>query len=313
MLDEAADGKTDQGRISGRRILVTGAHRSGTTALGALLAKLVGGAVLHEPLNLRNGLASVECWYQVLGPGDASRLASDLIRTTRGDWARWREPARFKGVPLVWLARSAAIAWTLRRRRSRPLIIKDPFLLTSLEFAERRLGAVPVVSIKHPAAWTFSLERAGWHPADVLDTLWDDERISSQLGGSFAHREWRKLSLIEAGAICWAQLHTLLRSQVSASDSRSILLPWESWAANPAAVLTTLVDQLSLPRSGDAGILLQELTGPQNPTLTHRGTGSIKRNSRLLVDAWRRSMPISDQRVVEKHCAAVMAAWYPSW
>jgi hypothetical protein len=152
---------------SGPPILVTGAHRSGTTWVGKMLALAPGVGYVHEPFSPRTprGLspAGFRHYYAVVTPENAARYRSGLERSLE---LRYDLGAQLAGAR-SWrdLARVPVDYRRLRRWRgngSRPLV-KDPIALLSAEWLAETFGMDVVVLIRHPAAFAASLKRLGWH------------------------------------------------------------------------------------------------------------------------------------------------------
>jgi hypothetical protein len=152
--------------VSGKPILVTGAHRSGTTWVGKMLALAPGVAYLHEPFSPKTpkGLspAGFDRYFTVVTAANEGRYRAGLQRTLEQRYdlgaqlrsARsWRDVAR---IPRDYVR--------LRRTRSSSerALVKDPIALLSAEWLAESFGMVVVVLIRHPAAFAASLKRLGW-------------------------------------------------------------------------------------------------------------------------------------------------------
>src|SRR5262249_14420834 len=151
---------------AGRPILVTGAHRSGTTWVGRMLALAPGVAYVHEPFNPRTaaGLspARFDRYFTVVTSENEARYRPGLERTLSFRYGL--------GAQLGWLRGTADVARTgrdwYRTERSRltgarPLM-KDPIALLSAEWLVETFDMDAVVLIRHPAAFAASLKRLGW-------------------------------------------------------------------------------------------------------------------------------------------------------
>lgn len=150
-------------------VLVTGMPRSGTTAVGSVLASSRGGASFYEPLNPISGLYSVSEWF-VFPDGDGAKVPLDRLvsqvlavdlRLRAGLWDAdpWHRKMlkRFSG--------SRTRFSGLRCRcdpRVRTIVWKDPSAsFLAPELALRR-GFPTVVTIRSPGASAASFKRLGW-------------------------------------------------------------------------------------------------------------------------------------------------------
>lgn len=150
-------------------ILVTGAHRSGTTWVGKMLCASNEAAYISEPLNVlhRPGVfrAPVKYWYTVISASDRQSEEQYL--------PAYQELLRFQyhlGLELkslrsrkdfLRMGRDLGIFIQGRLLRQRPLL-KDPFAIFSTPWFIERLGCQVVVTLRHPLAFVSSLKRLGW-------------------------------------------------------------------------------------------------------------------------------------------------------
>jgi sulfotransferase family protein len=154
-------------RVSGGPpILVTGAHRSGTTWVGKMLALAPGVAYLHEPFNPRTpaGLSAApfDRYFTVVTAENEGRYLPGLERTLA---FRFDVGAQLRSQcgpsDLVRAGRDLARTLPPRLTGARPLV-KDPIALLSAEWLAGQFGMQVVVLVRHPAAFAASLKRLGY-------------------------------------------------------------------------------------------------------------------------------------------------------
>lgn len=152
--------------MSGKPILVTGAHRSGTTWVGKMLALAPGVAYIHEPFNPRTaaGLspARFDRYFTVVTSENEARYRPGLEQTIRLHYGLGAQLRSLRG--LADVARTGRDVVRVGRNRltgKRPLV-KDPIALLSAEWLAETFGMDVVVLIRHPAAFAASLKRLGW-------------------------------------------------------------------------------------------------------------------------------------------------------
>ena len=153
-------------RVSGKPILVTGAHRSGTTWVGKMLALAPGVAYIHEPFNPRTPPVSAPRGSTATSPssrartrratGPGSSRRSAFATASARSCGRCAAPPTSRA-PAATRPRSDANRLT----GARPLV-KDPIALLSAEWLAESFGMDVVVLIRHPAAFAASLKRLGW-------------------------------------------------------------------------------------------------------------------------------------------------------
>jgi hypothetical protein len=160
--------------ISASPILVTGAHRSGTTWVGKMLAAGGQAAYISEPLNVlhRPGLlrSEVNHWYTYIcveNEGEYLPAFQGALSYRYHLWAALKSLRSRRDV--LRMGRNAAI-YTLGRLRGQRPLLKDPFAVFSIPWFIERLGCQVVVTVRHPAAFASSLKRLGW-PFNFADLL----------------------------------------------------------------------------------------------------------------------------------------------
>ena len=152
--------------MSGRPILVTGAHRSGTTWVGKMLALAPGVAYIHEPFNPRTpaGLspAPFDRYFTVVTAENEERYRAGLERTLAFRYAVGAQLGEGGGLrDFARAGRDFVRLLPPRLTGARPLV-KDPIALLSAEWLADRFGMDVVVLVRHPAAFAASLGRLGW-------------------------------------------------------------------------------------------------------------------------------------------------------
>jgi len=167
-------------------ILVTGAHRSGTTWVGKMLALAPGTGYVHEPFSplTAPGISSApfDRFFTYVTAENAARYEPGLERTLAFDFGVGREVRSIR-TPRGAYRSAEDLAGFARARRSkaRP-VVKDPIALFSAEWLAARFGMDVVVTLRHPAGFAASLLRLGWtHRFE--DFLVDDRLLRDHLRG----------------------------------------------------------------------------------------------------------------------------------
>jgi hypothetical protein len=161
-------------------ILVTGAHRTGTTWVGKMLAASGEAAYISEPTNVlhRPGVlrAPTPYWYFYICEQNGAEYLPALQETLAFRYHTWNELRAVLSAPKKQMKKDAmrmgrdwAIFFDGWLWRKRPLL-KDPFALFSLPWFAEHLGCQVVITIRHPAAFASSLKRLSW-PFDFGDLL----------------------------------------------------------------------------------------------------------------------------------------------
>jgi len=155
-----------KGEAERRPILVAGAHRTGTTWVGKMLAASGEAAYISEPLNVwhRPGVLRIpiEHWYTYICHQNEARFLSALSETLHFHYHPWAELKSIRSrKDALRMGRDWTIFWKGWLLRQRPLF-KDPFAVFSAPWFADRLGFQVVFTVRHPAAFVSSLKRLNW-------------------------------------------------------------------------------------------------------------------------------------------------------
>jgi hypothetical protein len=296
--DRATDaGRADEGRSGTRRpILVTGAHRSGTTWVGHLLGLGSGVAHIHEPFNPINRLswlgAPPERWYQLVDEvnGDRYRPAVDRMLSLRPPLLAHLRTVRSPR-NLAANARELGHVARWRAGRERPLV-KDPIAFFSAEWLARTFDMQVVILIRHPAAFAGSLKRLGWN-FDFTNLSSQPRLMGSYLSSFAAEIEAaaaRPPDLIDQSILLWRCINSVaLRFRDDHPDWH--VMRYEDLAAAPVAGTRALYDRTGLAWTESCAQRVQRLSSAENPAeAAVRRTRDVRRDSEAAMWTWRRRL-----------------------
>ncbi|MFP5346778.1 MAG: hypothetical protein ACLGIA_07110 [Actinomycetes bacterium] len=299
-------------------VIVTGAHRSGTTLLGDILSRDQHTWTVWEPFNRHWGLAGVEGAYPFLRASDADRPpVSSLARYLRTGRARWSANRGSTGPDFPQLR---AIGKTLRRhvlwRREghKVPVVKDPFALLALGALQGVLGSRPaIVSVRHPCAWVTSLRRMGWPAGHELNDLLEQEELYElHLKDLLPRRNWTKADDLEAGARAWACLYHMVREQ-SRAGAQVLVVPIEAYGREPVATMSRMFSEVGLRRPADLASIAEHYSGSSVVTPDAGTKHLLQRNSRALNEAWKSKLTSQEARRVRSITEPVFEAFYSDW
>ncbi|HET7760242.1 MAG TPA: sulfotransferase [Gaiellaceae bacterium] len=256
---------------SGRPILVTGAHRSGTTWVGKMLALAPGVGYVHEPFSPRTpkGLspAGFERYYTVVTNQNESRYRAGLERSLRLKYdlgaqlqsARgWRDLAR--------IPRDYRRLRDWRRNGRRPLM-KDPIALLSAEWLAEAFGMDVVVMIRHPAAFGASLKRLGWRHS--FATFFDEDGTLPGVVRPYEAEIREQAQRPGDGLAQAALLWRLLYDAVDGYRERHpdwVFLRHEDASLDPTGTFERLYDRLALELTPAARTEIEQSSAADNPS-----------------------------------------------
>ncbi len=247
-------------------ILVTGAHRSGTTWVGKMLALAPGVAYVHEPFNPRFSAGRFDRYFTVVASENESRYAPELERVFEFRYelaARLR--ARHRPRDVARALRDFVRVERARRADARPLM-KDPIALLSAEWLAQRFGMDVVVLIRHPAAFAASLKRLGWKHS--FATFLDEGRIPDVLAPFEAEiREQAREpgEILAQAALLWRLLYNVVDGYRERHPDW-VFLRHEDASLDPVATFEGLYGRLGLELTPAARVAIERASAPDNPS-----------------------------------------------
>ena len=292
--------------------IVTGPHRSGTTFLASVLSAAERTVALGvEPLNVTWGMRGVSEWYPEVRPGDDVDRLMQQLRT--GERVVWNNPSRRPRERLSTHRRSRARNRRIATARDEDqvVIMKDPFLSLSLEYATSLTSRPIVVTVRHPAAWSLSLRRVAWHPGELLESIPQRRRLSDvahRLG--LPDREWRQAPLFEAAAWTWALLVAAAQQQADQLGDRVLFMPLERFETDPVETALSLIDEVGLRAAVGSRAAIEQLTLGTTATPTDATTHVLQRDTSASLGAWRSIITPEDREIIWAIAAPVASPYY---
>jgi hypothetical protein len=265
-------------------ILVTGAHRSGTTWVGKMLALTARTYYVDEALRPDRQLLDpgvVHYWYPYITSDNGHLFRGSLERILSLDFStpyrRW------------WSKHLPSRLEILKRTRRwvgipRP-IWKDPFASLSVEWLAEAFQMDIVCLIRHPAGVVASLKRADWH-FDFQNLINQPQLMETWLYPYAAQIENVRDDIVEEGALVWLCVNHVL---CACSEHHPDWLFWrlEDISQDPVAAFGSTYERLGVPYSNRTQERIVAFSGAPNPT---EAPGNelhvIRRNSRALMGLW---------------------------
>ena len=300
-------------------ILVTGAHRSGTTWVGRLLASAPRISYVSEPLNVlhRPGVfgAHVPFWYTYICDDNGDEYLSsyqDLLSYRYHLGAELASLRSFRD--LIRMGRDAAI-FARGRIGGRTPLLKDPFAVFSLVWFAETLRCRIVATVRHPAAFASGLKRLGWS-FDFADLLRQPLLMRDHLEPYRASMESASAAdVVGQAGVLWAAIYGTLQKLQAVVPAIEIVRH-EDLAADPVPGFRQLYDSLGLEYTSAAHQAILDSSRPDNPSeLSSRRVHSVKMDSRASLQNWKRRLSGDEVTRVRELTDGVWQAYYPaeSW
>ena len=276
-----------------KSILVTGAHRSGTTWVGKMLALSPVTYYIGEIFNPNLSLLDrklLSHWFIYITKENEKNLINPIERILAFDF-HWPRRKSFRR----WITSRLIILKYTRRWFGLPQpIIKDPIAVMSSEWLTDTFHMNVICLIRHPAAFVNSLSRANWH-FDFDNFLNSPNLIEEHLYQYRDQLESPPSDFLEEGALLWLCLYTVLTTYLQNHPD------WALWriediSASPQSAFQQIFKTLNIPFNTRIANKIQGYSNPKNPVRSTKDEPhQIKRNSTSAHNYWK--IDLSDQEI----------------
>ena len=295
-------------------ILVTGAHRTGTTWVGKMLAASPQVAYLSEPLNVwhRPGVlhAPVSRWYTLICTENEAQYLTAFRDMLGFRYGLWREMRSLRS-PKDFLRMGRDFSIFLRGRllRQRPLI-KDPFAVFSTLWFAERLGCHVVITVRHPAAFASSLKRLNW-PFDFCDLL--EQPLLMQRWLDVDRVEMESIprdDLIGQAALLWRMVYRVVARMMKLHPS-FIVVRHEDLSLDPIPGYRDLYAALDLDFTPQVETTILNASSSENPAeLSKKKVHAVKLDSRANLDNWKKRLSADEITRIRKMTGKTAKLFY---
>jgi hypothetical protein len=296
---------------------VTGAHRTGTTWVGKMLAAAPGVAYISEPLNVlhRPGVLSARTpyWYTYISAENEAEYLPGLRRTLALRYRLGAELLSLRSVKDAGrMLRDVRVFWGGRLSGALPLL-KDPFAVFSAPWFARRLNCQAVITVRHPAAFASSLKRLGWH-FDFSDLLAQPALMRDHLEPYRTAMEAMLRApqdVIGQAALLWQMVYaTAAKFQRDHPDF--ILTRHEDLSQDPEAGFEELYCRLGLDFTAQARETVLTSSSAENPgELSTRAVHAVQLDSRANLHNWKHRLTSEEIGRIRDLTAETAAYYYP--
>ena len=301
--------------MEGTAILVTGAHRSGTTWVGRMLAADPHLAYISEPLNVlhRPGVmrAKVHYWYTYLAEENGAAFLPALRETLA---FRYHLPAELlslrSGHDFLRMCRDLGSFTRGRLLHLRPLL-KDPFAVFSLPWFAEHVGCDMIVTVRHPAGFASSLKRLNW-PFNFRDLLEQPLLMAHQLEPYRSRMASMPADdIIGQASLLWAMIY---RSVGNARQRMPFIriVRHEDLSLDPVPGFRRLYEGLGLDFTPAVERTILDSSSSENPAeLSHKKVHSVKLDSKANLHNWKRRLSAEEIARIRQLTDGVVQDYYP--
>jgi hypothetical protein len=299
-----------------RPILVTGAHRSGTTWVGKMLASNRRVAYISEPLNTlhRPGVlrAPVKRWYTYICDENEGEYLPALQETLGYRYHTWAELQSLRSSKdMLRMGRDWWIFLQGRIFRQRPLL-KDPFAVFSAAWFASRLDCAVVFTVRHPAAFASSLARLNWR-FDFADLLAQPllmqawlEPFRTELEKMLAAPE----DVIGQSSLLWRLIYHVI-CELKERFPQFLLVRHEDLSRDPLGGFQTLYSALGLAFTPQVETAVLKSSRPENPDeLSRQAVHAVRLDSRANLRNWKHRLSEAEIARIHDLTRDVAARYY---
>jgi hypothetical protein len=304
------------GATAKQPILVTGAHRSGSTWVGKMLSAGPQVAYISEPLNVlhRPGVlrAPVRHWYTYICAENEAGYLPGLLETLEFRYHTLAEVRSLRsGKDLLRMARDGSNFLGGRLFRRRPLL-KDPFAVFSSAWFAERLGCAVVFTVRHPAAFVSSLLRLDW-PFDFADLLAQPLLVRDWLEPFVADLESMRSKtedVIGQGSLLWRIIYHVV-GELKDCYPQFKVVRHEDLSHDPQGGFRDLYASLGLDFTPKIQQAVARSSSSLNPAeVSLRKAHSVQLDSRANLGNWRRRLSGAEIERVRVLTAGVADRFY---
>lgn len=298
-------------------ILVSGAHRSGTTWVGKMLAACDQVAYISEPLNVwhRPGVfhAPVRYWYMYICQENEDKFLPAIQETLNFDYHAWDEINSLRSVKdLLRMGRDWKNFSNAKKRELRPLL-KDPFAVFSVPWFKETLNCQTVITVRHPAAYASSLKRLNWE-FDFSDLLNQPLLMRDWLGPFKAEMETLQQvdkDIIGKSCLLWKMIYSVVSIYQETYPDIPVVRH-EDLSIDPLKGFRLLYDSLDLNFTPDVKETIIEYSNPENPEeLSTRSVHGTRLNSRANINNWKHRLTPEEVSRIRQLTAEIADIYYP--
>lgn len=279
-----------------RPILITGAHRSGSTWVGEMVGKSDEVCYIFEPFNKNFGPGicreAFHLWYPYVTEANQGDYRYCIGETLAFRFHLWRELRSLRTKSQVRLLGENFFRFIQGRRKGQRPLFKDPIAFFSADWLARTFDFQVVVLIRHPAAFASSLKRLKW------DFPFEDLLIQPSLveGPLRPFKEEIEAAaqnppgIIEQAALLWKFIYSLI-PEYRQQHPDWIFLRHEDISLDPPGAFADLFKKLDLAFTPEVENYVRAYSDGANPKETPGGQATfLKRNSKENIYNWKKRL-----------------------
>ena len=254
--------------------------------------------------------AKVSHWYQYICDENENEYLPAFQELLEFDYHTLSEIRSIRSLrDFLRMGRDFTVFYNALMRGQRALI-KDPFAVFSAQWFAKKLNCKVVVTVRHPAAFTSSLQRLGWsfdfndlldQPLLMRDHLekYRDEMTSVKTD-----------DIIGQASLLWKMIYASVHSTRKLNPDL-LTVRHEDLSRDPVNGYRDLYSKLDLDFSPRVQKFIENSSSSENPTeLSRKKTHSVKLDSLANIKNWKKRLSEEDIKRIRKMTEDVSHLYY---
>ncbi|MEO0407059.1 MAG: sulfotransferase [Cyanobacteria bacterium P01_A01_bin.135] len=297
-----------------KSILVTGAHRSGTTWVGKMLAAAPHTSYVHEPFNICNTSRVIvppfTNWFQYISEENGDKYEDSLKKILAHEYPLQNKLRKVKSFQQVATVAKEQGQFLAHRVRNSTPIVKDPIAVFSAAWLAETLNMNVLMMIRHPAAFCSSLKLKNWQYdfSNFLDQPLLMERYLGKFEGEIREHAAENKDIISQAILLWNCIY----SRISAYKDEHpdwLFLRHEDISTDPVGSFQTVYALLGLKFTPRVESTILASSGLHNP-VEQQSDNEFIRNSKKNILNWQTRLTEAEILRIREGTAEVASQFY---
>jgi hypothetical protein len=290
--------------LNKKPILVTGAHRSGSTWAGIVISASPNVRYIHEPFNVKRPKLTppLGYWYEYISENTEQKKQQKVLRYLKSFY-HWS--------PFSYVSSERKQnGWyrflvDCRSRLLRRTLLKDPIALMSAEWMHETIHCDVIVMVRHPAAFIASLKVKGWQFGfhNFLDQQALMEGYLKEYSEEIASFAKEPRDIVSQGILLWNCLYTTVAQLQSKYAEEWLFVTHEALSISPMEEFKKIFQFLKVDWDEKVEAKILETTTQEEAT--HR-----KRDSKQNVHTWKERLSEVEIEKIKRETGKVWPHFY---
>lgn len=285
-------------------ILVTGAHRSGTTWVGKIIAHSPLVHYIHEPFNIdyNPGKFKPGHWFQYITRENETPMYQQIEELVNNPIPSPAVSPKSKGIRQL-------LNFFKPLSGQQRVLIKDPIAVFSVEWLVQRFNMDAVVMIRHPAAFVDSIRERNWtHDFShfLNQPLLMEEHLSS-FKEEIVKFTQKKYDIIDQAILLWKLIYYMV-GKYREKHPEWLYIKHEDLSLHPVMGFEEIFKYLNIRLSKEIKKMIQEHSNDANPI--DGDVHSIKRNSKATINKWKNKFTGKEKKKIRDSVEHISRKFY---